>query len=261
MFRVTIFFLSVLVLNIIIYPLVHGNLLSPTDLAVGKWDIKISRRDKLLFERMIFPSYSKSGEWFREDPYWRKFINSSNEEDMIKLRKEIRPKRYLSRLKRLDCELLLYQDGSFFLKPKHCLQSDDGTELAPPGLLRGWWSLRPNPYCVTDRQYDELTLISYPKVRKYASRANNKTGELTIPFIQKREEIIIELNCKVWGRYGSNAIRKVMNLKQGRDAGRMTHGIITIIKHLLDSDHQQNGERSSSKQQRVVCATFYGKAG
>lgn len=239
---------------------VNANLLSPSDMAVGKWDIEISRRDKTLFERMIFPSHPNSGEWFKADPYWRRFIQSSNEE-MTKSRKGKSSKRYRSRLKRLDCELILYQDGSFFLKPKHCLESHEGVELASPGLLRGWWSLRPNPYCVTDRQYDELTLISHPKVRKYASRTNGKRGELAIPLIQRREEIILELNCKLWGRYGSNAIRKAMHLKQGRDAGRMTHGIITIMKHLLDSDNKRIHPASSGERQRVVCGTFYGKAG
>lgn len=201
---------------------------------------------------MIFPSNTNLGEW-----YWKRFILNSNEE-MTNLRKDRSSQSCQSRLKRLGCELILYQDGSFFLKPKHCLQSNEGAEVASPALLRGWWSLRPNPYCVTDRQYDELTLISYPKVRKYASRTNDKTGELMMPLMQKQEEIIIELNCKLWGRYGSNAIRKAMRLKQGRDAGRMTHGIITVMKHLLDSDH---GSISSGERQRVVCATFYGKAG
>ena len=140
----------------------------------------------------------------------------------------------------IDCELTLSQNGTFTLQP-----SVDGgdDELTLP--LKGHWLVRPNPYCITDRHYDELCLLSLPKVKQGgndSSFSNNETSE----------RLQFELRGKVWGRYGSNSIRKFMNLKMGREAGRITHGSLSIVK-MNDSMNR------SEEVRRVLCATFRGQ--
>lgn len=111
--------------------------------------------------------------------------------------------------------------------------------------LRGEWYLTPNPYCVTDRHYDELLLVSEPRMRR---RSN------TI------EKARVELRCQVWGRYGAGAVRKKIGLNHGRIRGRMNHGTIVIVKE--DVEDRIGSERKGRKfpTTREVVGTFGGNA-
>jgi len=111
--------------------------------------------------------------------------------------------------------------------------------------LRGEWYLTPNPYCVTDRHYDELLLVSEPRMRR---RSN---------IIEKAR---VELRCQVWGRYGAGAVRKKIGLKHGRIRGRMNHGTIVIVKE--DVEDGIGSERKGRKfpTTREVVGTFGGNA-
>jgi len=85
--------------------------------------------------------------------------------------------------------------------------------------LKGEWYLTPNPYCVTDRHFDTILLVSEPRMRR---RRFSTTEKATI-----------ELRCKLWGRYGVGAIRKKFGLKHGRMQGRITHGTVTIHRERI----------------------------
>jgi hypothetical protein len=82
----------------------------------------------------------------------------------------------------LDCRLSMAEDGTFVLMP-HTTTSKTGGEIGrgPRRLittssqqpqqqqlssimpLRGEWKVSSNPYCLTDRYYDQLSLQTYPR--------------------------------------------------------------------------------------------------
>jgi hypothetical protein len=135
-------------------------------------------------------------------------------------------------------------------------RDQESSDYTPPSLLchstsinhqplRGEWYLTPNPYCVTDRHYDELLLVSEPRMRR---RSN---------IIEKAR---VELRCQVWGRYGAGAVRKKIGLEHGRIRGRMNHGTIVIVKE--DVEDGIGSERKGKKYPttREVVGTFGGRA-
>lgn len=80
----------------------------------------------------------------------------------------------------------------------------------------GRWRVRSNPYCVTDRQYDDLCLVLYPK-----DTFTNKYKKL-------------ELRCRVWGRYGLSSVREALGV-DARQCLRMTHGRIAGVQNVSKS--------------------------
>mmetsp|Transcript_29650 Transcript_29650/g.62450 ORF Transcript_29650/g.62450 Transcript_29650/m.62450 type:complete len:336 (-) Transcript_29650:71-1078(-) len=117
------------------------------------------------------------------------------------------------------------------------------TESNPTSLishqpLQGEWYLTPNPYCVTDRHFDTLLLVSEPRMRRRSKKIVEKAT--------------VELRCKIWGRYGAGAVRKMMGLQHGRVKGRMTHGTLMIVK-----EQQVNGKKALPT--REVVGTFRGR--
>ena len=258
----------------------HAQLLSPTDMAVGRWKLSLKRRDRTLLESMVFPLQVPSS-------------------DASAPTRTVRTRSTRGR-RRLDCELILDEDGTFTLMPPSSFvdgnegdrlsstddnipgdetpvledesrgSSTDGTpdttqrgEIHQP--LRGIWKLNPNPYCVTDRQFDELTLKSIPKVRV---RINPRDNEEEEKVVTCREKIMIELNCNVWGRFGSNPIRHFLKRPRGKDAGRLTHGTMSIVKTTASSTRSSRSwmsEKSvestpNASTRRVLCGTFQARS-
>ncbi|KAL3791314.1 hypothetical protein HJC23_006043 [Cyclotella cryptica] len=115
--------------------------------------------------------------------------------------------------------------------------------------LRGEWFLTPNPYCVTDRHYDTLTLISEPRIR----RANFRQGVVT-------EMAKVELRCKLWGRYGVGAVRNKLGLAHGREMGRITHGTVMVVREYANENRSRldDGNLSKESPRREIIATFTG---
>ena len=173
----------------------------------------------------------------------------------------------------MECQLCLNPDGTFVLHPPSPfdLQTTNANAVQRL-LLKGFWKLRQNPYCVTDRHYDELSLVSYPKVRLHFSLQ----GKYTNPkpkgingWVLGRDMITLEMRCKVWGRYGSNTVCRLLRYPLARDASRMTHGILSITKTTTPNDVPANDLLSTTLQpqsvnknivRRVICATFQAKS-
>ena len=228
------FFLSVLsTLIASVYP----QLLHPIDHVTGSWKINLKRKDRKLLDLMVFPPQTCS-------------IPTPETISTSPLSK--------SRRKSLNCELILDANGTFTLNPptdeaEDSIQTKNGVISKLNRLpLTGHWILNPNPYCVTDRQYDELTLISSPKTRFSASGQDSGNSYM-------KEKVSLEMHCKVWGRFGSNTIRALMKLPRAREAGRLTHGTLSIKKDLMkyEKAHLKPVIQTS---RRVVCATFHAKA-
>ncbi len=218
--------------------MIQGQLLHPFDLVVGQWDVNLHRRDVHLLESIVFPPISCSKQDY--------CLSNSAEKESKGWDKHKKSK--------LQCKLILDKDGTFSLQPPIdlCYARTDGMlyhlDRTP---LKGRWELRPNPYCVTDRQYDELTLISNPKTRYNINSKMSKDVE---------EVVTLEMNCKVWGRFGSNTIRHLLKRPRGRDAAKMTHGSLCIRKDTIGrGGHDQIISNGTPNSRTAICATFNAK--
>lgn len=118
--------------------------------------------------------------------------------------------------------------------------------------LQGEWYLTPNPYCVTDRQYDTITLVSQPRMRRITKTSQNSKTFLI-------ERATVELHCRLWGRYGGGSIRKLLGLGHGRQMGRMTHGTVMIVREFV-VDGGVGDTPGQLLPKREIVGTFRGKA-
>ena len=153
--------------------------------------------------------------------------------------------------------------------------------------LNGEWYLTPNPYCVTDRQYDTLLLVSEPRLRRRrlvvgrsqpsrhrftnigrssSSSSSSFAGTIKDSNTVVVERATVELQCKVYGRYSIRSIRNMLGLKHGRVNGRMTCGTIVIVKEELvynddddDDDRRMRRRVKRTKKSREVIGSFCGR--
>ena len=144
--------------------------------------------------------------------------------------------------------------------------------------LQGEWYLTPNPYCVTDRQYDTLLLVSEPRMRRIRSQHSTKRILPTLsrllsssssndetPKSMVIERATVELRCKLYGRYSMGSIRNLLGRKHGRSCGRMVCGSIVIVKEVLSTDSSSDDNESirrrvrKEEKMREVIGTFSGR--
>eukprot|EP01083_Nonionella_stella_P098787 277886_1 len=238
-----------------------AQLIHPSDMVIGRWKVSLNRRDTSLFESMIFPKQQEK------------------EVGEIQIYSRFNAKgRTLKKMKRrLECDLIFDADGSFTLVPPNdedespASKKRGSTCTAIRSPLRGEWHLRPNPYCVTDRHYDELRLRSIPKVKSYQDEMGPRGPEDdSSPSLspsaspspspsRQKEQITMEMQCKLWGRYGSNTIRHFLKRPRGKDAGRMVKGQLSIVKIVSDDDANEDEiDILDASTRRVLCATFRG---
>jgi len=193
--------------------LIDARVLTPYEQAVGQWDVTVKANGwkKSKVSSMLFPplkSVLLSGD-VDIDSCLPDTVNNNN----------------------MHCHLSIFPNGTFVMDAP----SDDNGKNRMP--LRGNWKLQPNPYCITDRQYDQLVLESYPRVQKQQE--------------QVLQRVDMRLQCRVWGRYGSGPIRKFMGHDNvGRSMSRITHG--TLLWNVRES------QEPPWKSQRV-CASFTAK--
>jgi len=150
----------------------------------------------------------------------------------------------------INCTLNLRRNGKFtiHLDDDHQDNYDNYNNNYQP--LHGEWFLTPNPYCVTDRHYDEITLISEPRIRR-----------VYLPSSTVVEKATVQLRCKIWGRYSAGAVRRKIGLKHGRSRSRMTHGNVLTVKETFNDDGVGSlGEATKQLPQRVIVGTFCGRA-
>lgn len=219
---------------------VNSYLLNAYEQAIGQWDLTLIRKErKELMDSILFPPIISSTA--------TNVTRNVSTENNIKKNK-------------LDCKLCLEKDGSFTLSlltknhQKDSLMDSPRTNMP----LQGIWKLQPNPYCVTDRQYDELCLISNPRIKRAVHR-HTSVSQTTA---------VIEMRCKIWGRYGTRSIRNIMRHGHGRSKGRITHGTILLIRsnNSNDDDEDEQFFLKSTKQyipkwrRRIICGKFCGKA-
>jgi len=256
-------------------------------LALGRWYFSLHRLEKLgrlnenesrsLFDSLIFPIDLSKNETkldthdgcTSEDD--RKLVISNNNEDRINFTQRIM-RRLLNRGK-MDCTLDLLSDGTFILDYENnekATEDRDTDELEKTNNLcqnekrlimrrqpiKGRWRINANPYCITDRQYDDLQLTSYPRTRQ------QRGGKI--------DQATLDMKCKMWGRYGSKSIRDLMGYGHGRSRGRLTHGTLSSILVAASRNGEIKNSRLRSKHDsgelsvevsRNVWGTFRAKSG
>eukprot|EP00980_Cylindrotheca_fusiformis_P023606 scaffold10671_cov131-Cylindrotheca_fusiformis.AAC.4 len=157
---------------------VHARVLSSEQLVVGEWNVTL--RGGWHFDpSSIFPT--------------EKAPSSSRVQQEDKVVK----RRFWG--SKIDCTCSICDDGTFYLTPLVPAPS------SKPLALRGRWKVLSNPYCITDRFYDQVAMHSYP-------RQLVKEGEIL-------DEMKFSLTCRLWGRYSREGKRR---------RGRLTHGSLCV---------------------------------
>jgi hypothetical protein len=243
----------------------HAQLLSAYEQAYGRWDVKLSKNlfrrwhlsiiNERIDELKRSKRDTKDGDLQLLFPELLPFERRSTLVDEHSIESQAHTTTQSVRF--VSCILNLEKNGKFSLSlveesneknftPDKIEESSSNTMKYQP--LKGEWFLTPNPYCVTDRHYDELLLVSEPRIR----RSNTV------------EKARVELRCQVWGRYGAGAVRRKLGMKHGRVRGRMTHGSIVIVKQQSSDVHEigrgKERKKSSTATTREVVGTFAGRA-
>lgn len=199
-------------------------------LATGEWGVSI-RGGYRMDPSLIFLSV---------DDFHAPSTSTPNSKNKVKSIPVVKRRRW-GRFS-LDCTLSLASDGTFVLTPKQVTtvvedgnstslekktihtpatrrkmftRSKKQTETLESSLLdlRGSWNVLANPYCVTDRFYDQVSLTAYPRQKVTAIR-----GEETDDAAEERvlQTVQLTMNCRVWGRH----------TYRGTKPYRMSHGTL-----------------------------------
>ena len=67
--------------------------------------------------------------------------------------------------------------------------------------LNGEWFLTPNPYCVTDRQYDTLLLVSEPRMRRIRPQQKRQLKQRILPSNDRAKQPVLIERATIELRY------------------------------------------------------------
>ena len=273
--------LAIIITSIVAIQFATAQLLSAYDQAYGQWNIKLSRNifgEKWHLETVVDHHHrrgsterkqrkqqdataivKKKGSALQlmfpinnndtptEDSSGEQANTTPNAETIVSLtHKPVRS---------INCMLNLQRNGKFTIHiddPTHTTNYNNNNNYCNNYQpLHGEWFLTPNPYCITDRHYDEITLISVPRIRR-----------VYLPTSTVVEKATVELRCKLWGRYSAGAVRRKIGWEHGRSRSRMSHGSVLAVKETFKDDGGGSlGDAITTKQpQRDIVGTFCGRA-
>ena len=146
------------------------------------------------------------------------------------------------RNRNFQCSLSLYPNGTFGLHPQ--VARTAGADSATGGQIlpvHGKWTLHPNPYCVTDRFYDQVVLHSFPRVQKKV--VDGQAEEIL-------QSLSLDIQCRLTGHFSHG---RLVRRFWGRDPrcfarGKLSHGVV-VLNQALATD-QKIGARPR------IAATF-----
>ena len=222
--------------------------LNAVQLAVGTWDVHVRRVGRFGdIERAIFPYC---------------MIKSTSKSDS---KQDNRCS--------MNCYLSIAEDGSFVLTKKDAAP-DTCSSDKPTLPFRGKWKLMPNPHCVTDRLYDEISFESFPRqqstFKTETSKESVRVGKFT-------------LHGRLWGRSGmgkgsligkqssfpnsqkensrSNfSLNSENNEHRRQPYGKLTHGTLAWVE--FDSTEKDTDPKSWKfwfRQPRPIVASVSGR--
>ena len=198
----------------------QAHLLTGYEMAIGRWELTwrqslFEHRD--FIEEVIFP---------RTAPPNADGVSNANatgcsfpfNDDISDVPKRQRRKR---RWHNLICSLDLKSDGTFSLEPIQTYDGNDDNNYARQPL-KGEWILQQNPYCVTDRQFDTLLLLSYPRVKRIKE--------------WDKQFAMLKMRCQLQGRFGMKSIRDFSGWSHGRSAGKLVRGSVMLVRREQHGD-------------------------
>ena len=259
------------------------------DLAVGDWDVKV-RCGADFYSTLLFPSSSSIIKQSQSPPAGKGSTEYDRTKKMLAKRiVQLPPLPFQT--KAYSCQLSLFPNGTFTLRPSerdhNHVPSSSSTVTDGRLLLRGRWKVEANPYCITDRFYDELHLESYPRklVQQHNKRQPRRSvGTSTVPtgvpnngrvspdsFFKRivtrgprdndeGEEIrrlSLQLHCRLCGRYASAGPWRTIRGQKERNA-RLARGML-----VWKSNHRQRKPSSTTETRKPrispIGASFRGK--
>ncbi|CAB9512093.1 expressed unknown protein [Seminavis robusta] len=244
----------------------ESKVMDASDLAVGDWRVRI-RCAKGFYDNLLFPDQVVG-------------IGTSHEDGSLDKNKDYRklmrianfPSLLSPRQRKYDCQLSVFSNGTFVLRPEHTVCNRMS--------LRGRWQVDANPYCITDRFYDQLNLESCPRdlvaVRTKPARMttrfsptkrlvawiqqhriNNKHNENNSNNnsnnnLQKFQRMSFQIKCRVAGRYANPLIRPTG--KPTKVNVRLTHGTL-----LLTQQEHAASKTGAHTTKHAIGASFMGR--
>ena len=225
------------------------------DLLIGDWDtsVRLQQRTKLIeifttLTTTTTTATTKTGTITTNPiictaqgaPYPKnKWLNP------LQQRHELRSSRVI------PCRLSLYANGTFGMTDHH-----DSKIQSPSSslLIRGKWKLQTNPYCVTDRFYDDIILESYPRVQKLQQQqqfilpkethqhhdnrnyCRENTLSQSVSIIRPIQKVRLKLRCRLSGHFSGGNRRRAMpfrfrppkNQHHYYARGKITHGVMSL---------------------------------
>lgn len=169
--------------------------------------------------------------WYKAELFPPRVIVSDDGAPSAKLKEQSRRWEWP---RKFQCKLSLYPNGTFGLEPSapDATVSDD---TKPQQLLpvRGRWTLDPNPYCVTDRFYDQVVLDLYPRAQKKV--------------VGGREEVLqtvsMQIQCRLSGHFSAGKLRCLRDCSPFYARGKLSHGVLVLDRHTRDEDDRRRGKR------------------
>ena len=221
----------IIILSLLIPGVPAQGVLDAQDLAVGDWDLKL-RCGKRIYSTLLFP------------PLTPRNTIDNNEHDktkrMISRMVQLPPLPFVQ-TKSFPCQLSLYPNGTFVLRPKDNIQEKAGAEERLLSL-RGRWKVNPNPYCITDRFYDELHLQSYPRTLTESPIPPQARQQQPL---QQRHRLSLQLHCRLCGRYASAGPWRVLRGETDKNA-RLTRGLLVWSSKTKQTTNNSNSIRKKS---------------
>ena len=166
--------------------------LDSTELLIGDWDLSV-HCDEQWFESELFPPVSSP---------------------ILELTQTTR--RNKRQKKTYPCRLRVFSNGTFHLSPDN--DSTDRKNMVDLLPVRGKWNVHQNPYCVTDRFYDELVLKSFSRAKKEITG----TEEM---YIKKGS---VRLQCRMHGHFSAGRLSRRLRNNTGPwyARGRLSRGVL-----------------------------------
>jgi hypothetical protein len=179
-------------------------------LSVGSTSVRYSAKKIDSFDLLI-------GEWDTSVRFPRNIAQQFPWEEVFGSASSVKPRNQDSDRGICTFRLRLYQNGTFGMVP---LYSADNAPA--PMCIRGRWKLQTNPYCVTDRFYDNLYLESYPRVQKTLYQSDNGVVNSSDAVITQK--LRLQLQCRLYGHFTARRLRFRDRHYYAR--GKLTHGVV-----------------------------------
>jgi hypothetical protein len=205
-------------------PVAQARFMPGPELAVGEWDLSL-RCDPMFYKYELFPAR----------------VGVSTESDALP-----ETDQQNERLQTYDARLFLYENRTFSLEPEPAQQCCMA--------VRGKWDLLENPYCATDRFYDQLLLTS---LERFQEKRTFRRKESRL--IQRLQ---FQINCRLQGHCASGGL-----FREG--GGKVTHGAIVRKQLPVEQGDKQSTQpakqvswlqrNKEAMQRRQVAASFKGR--